>query len=302
MGFIKIDTDGDLLSAEDFEVKMIKCGREHCMPQKAVERRPFPIPYNSLHYVFHGGGYVVAGKDKLRVKSGEIFLLFADAENAYYPNPADPWNYIWADFTGSGLERVFARCGLTRENPVFRPAVPNSAFDVFLKMYDAFNSSRSPYTDSSAYFMLLLSKMLDQAGDGRGENADRVRLNRVRQKGLVREALTFLNDNYRADVSMADVSDNIGVSPSYLTGLFARELGISPMQYLTYFRIANACDLLKVGKYSVGDVGAMTGFVDPLYFSRCFSKAKGVAPSEYAARRAQDDPWEFFKQANIDCR
>ena len=48
------------------------------------------------------------------------------------------------------------------------------------------------------------------------------------------------------------------------------------------YRIKKACELLKLGKYTVTEVALYTGIQDIYYFSKLFKSVVGVSPSKYA--------------------
>ncbi len=60
----------------------------------------------------------------------------------------------------------------------------------------------------------------------------------------------------------------------------------SPIDYLTEYRINEACKLLRAGNLSIAEVAVSVGFFDQFYFSRVFKRAKGVPPSKYFAAQA----------------
>lgn len=72
-------------------------------------------------------------------------------------------------------------------------------------------------------------------------------------------------------------------STEYLTRLFKRETGMTPLQYLKNRRLENAASILAVmyGKGNISETARLCGFSDPLYFSRQFRKKYGVSPREY---------------------
>ena len=57
--------------------------------------------------------------------------------------------------------------------------------------------------------------------------------------------------------------------------------GKSPKEYLTEYRIKQACHLLRETDLSVSAIAYSVGFENNLYFSKAFRKQKGVSPSEY---------------------
>ena len=58
-------------------------------------------------------------------------------------------------------------------------------------------------------------------------------------------------------------------------------VGQSPIDYLTDYRISEACYLLKNSNLSIAEIAVSVGFFDQFYFSRVFKKVKGVPPSRY---------------------
>ena len=94
-------------------------------------------------------------------------------------------------------------------------------------------------------------------------------------------ALRFIRYNYSHDISIHDIARAVGISRSHLYRLFMESVGLSPTEYLTQFRVNQACALLRNSALSVKEVASSVGFSDPLYFSRVFKKYKGTAPSRY---------------------
>ena len=74
----------------------------------------------------------------------------------------------------------------------------------------------------------------------------------------------------------------------YLRKLFQKETGITPLQYLNGLRLQFAAEALRnahAQSSSMADIARMSGFREPLYFSRMFKKKYGISPSFF--RQAQ---------------
>ncbi len=73
----------------------------------------------------------------------------------------------------------------------------------------------------------------------------------------------------------------------YLRKLFKKEVGVTPLEYMTGLRMKKAEIMLSSAwsrDYSVAEVAEMCGYSDPLYFSRVFNKHFGCSPSAFAKR------------------
>ncbi len=76
----------------------------------------------------------------------------------------------------------------------------------------------------------------------------------------------------------------------YLRKLFKKEMGVTPLEYMTRLRMKKAESLLTAlgaRDYTMSEIAGLCGYEDALYFSRVFKKAYGVSPTAYAARREQ---------------
>ena len=108
----------------------------------------------------------------------------------------------------------------------------------------------------------------------------------------VLNAIKYIQFNYSHDISIDDVAKSVGVSRSHLYRVFMLNVGKSPIDYLTEYRINEACKLLRAGHLSIAEVAVSVGFFDQFYFSRVFKRAKGVPPSKYFATQADTAPAE----------
>ena len=80
---------------------------------------------------------------------------------------------------------------------------------------------------------------------------------------------------------MEDIAAYVGISRSHLFRSFQTYMGKSPKEYLSEYRIRQACHLLKETGLSVSTIAYSVGFENNLYFSKAFKKQKKVSPSEY---------------------
>ena len=94
-------------------------------------------------------------------------------------------------------------------------------------------------------------------------------------------AIKYIQFNYSHDISIDDIAKAVGVSRSHLYRVFMSNVGQSPIDYLTNYRISEACYLLKNSELSIAEIAVSVGFFDQFYFSRVFKKNKGVPPSRY---------------------
>jgi AraC family transcriptional regulator len=95
----------------------------------------------------------------------------------------------------------------------------------------------------------------------------------------LRTALDYVGDNLAADLSLADIAREVGLSPYHFSRMFKISMGISPHQYVMRQRIERAKVLLKRTDLPVGVVAREVGFASSSHFAQQFRRLVGFAPS-----------------------
>lgn len=80
------------------------------------------------------------------------------------------------------------------------------------------------------------------------------------------------------DYTVPELAAICGMSESYFKRLFALKYGMPPKRYMVQLKIDHACELLRLGRYTVSQVAAMCRFSDVYFFSRQFKQVMGVSP------------------------
>lgn len=84
-----------------------------------------------------------------------------------------------------------------------------------------------------------------------------------------------------AELSVKWLSSQIYINENYLSRMFRKEMNTPLVKYITQKRLETAREYLNNGYTNLGQVSRLAGFADPLYFSKCFKKQYGIAPSQY---------------------
>ena len=95
-------------------------------------------------------------------------------------------------------------------------------------------------------------------------------------------AKDFIDRNYMdLDISLKTVADAVGLSPSYLSMLFKKEIGRNLSEYITLVRVERSKELLCCTSKMIYEVAYEVGFHDYRYFSQIFKKHTGMTPRQF---------------------
>ena len=93
--------------------------------------------------------------------------------------------------------------------------------------------------------------------------------------------LAFIDQHYSRDVTIADLSDKLMYSSTYINRMLKQQCGNTFNDLLCEKRMHVAKELLKSSKMPVGDIAKATGFNSIQSFNRGFKTMTGVTPTAY---------------------
>ncbi len=93
--------------------------------------------------------------------------------------------------------------------------------------------------------------------------------------------LAFITQHYSQDVTIADLSDKLMYSPTYINRMLKQQCGSTFNDLLCEKRMQVAKELLKSSRMPVGDIAKATGFNSIQSFNRVFKTVAGLTPTAY---------------------
>ncbi len=101
------------------------------------------------------------------------------------------------------------------------------------------------------------------------------------------DIITYLQINYRSEITLAMLSQRFHLSREYLCRYFKRVTGKTILTFLSEIRITHAKSLLLTTQYPIADIGAVCGFQAPGNFYKVFKKHTGLSPQEFRKIRRE---------------
>lgn len=264
-------TEKELVSLAVYNV-----GYQKCDPQ--YQWGPGVRDHYLIHHIISGKGRLNANQTDFSLQAGDSFLVYPGTEISYTADADEPWEYAWVGFNGSDAPIILKATDFTPSYPV----VTNTPYGKeithqLLHIYEARGRDFESAVEMTGRLYTALALFLKGASHTPVQN---------NYHTYVQKAIEFIAANYSYPITVEDIADHVGLSRSHLFRSFELVLQLSPKEYLSQFRIKQACYLLRHSSLSITAIANSVGFESSLYFSKAFKKAKNVSPREYAKKNA----------------
>lgn len=104
---------------------------------------------------------------------------------------------------------------------------------------------------------------------------------------VVGPALSALHERPAHPWTLAELARRIATSRTVLVTRFSHLVGVSPMRYLTRWRIQLASTQLVQSSTKVASIGAQVGYDSEAAFSRAFKRETGLSPAMWRRNRQE---------------
>ena len=246
-----------------------RANQENCSKDKKKIDQIFS--YTSFHYITAGYGYF----NGARLGAGQFFCAEKNQYVCYYPDPEEPWSYIYFDFAGeepgnAGLLRQLVGESHWGDFPYLAEA------HQILQLYFVYADRQqdNPVFNRAIVDMILALHSTGAAQPPQRSTADK-HVAKIRQ---------YIDTHFEDKLTIEELADRFFLSRPYVRNLFMRYLGLSPKQYLQKVRMEKARELLLQTNYEIRLIASSVGYSDQLAFSKVFKQHYGCAPTQFRNR------------------
>ena len=257
------------------------CGtyRLYTQPQLPTYRPRGRIDFQLLYIASGQAHFLFDNKDTV-VTAGHMVIYRPKEMQRYIYYGVDQTEVYWVHFTGSDVTNILRKYGITDDIRVIYTGTSLEYSRIFKQMIFELQQCQFDYEE-------LLSLLLRQIFISIHRQINKKReIKNEYVEAEMETAIQYFNEKYNTTINIESYALSRGVSISWFIRSFKQYADITPMQYIVSLRITNAQMLLENTNYSVKEISYIVGYDNPLYFSRIFTKQKGVSPSEYRKRLA----------------
>ena len=126
--------------------------------------------------------------------------------------------------------------------------------------------------------LLMLSLLRECGASGKEKPAHIVH----GEKEIIRRTQQYISTHVREKLTVPSVARQVDVSPSYLTALFHKNLGIAPGEYIRRVKLQESKRLIRENRLNFTQIAQTLQYSTVHHFSRQFKENFGITPSEYA--------------------
>lgn len=107
----------------------------------------------------------------------------------------------------------------------------------------------------------------------------------LKKNSVISKSITmcieYIYNHIHDRITIEDLAEHTDLSPSYLSRLFKKELGIAVSDYIREKKIDKAQNLLKYSDFSLVEIANYLSFSSQSHFIQTFEKLVGMTPKKY---------------------
>ena len=224
--------------------------------------------YSELALVTEGAATIYLSGKKYLVPKGHLILILPNRVHEY--TDESPSRLQCAVFSNDHIPAFFEQIG---DGDIEYPIIDLSD-DAFLTE-EILNAPIGNTVKLCGILNLLCNKALESSRVVEGMD---------RGASVLRDAVEYISENFKSDITLKDVSKRIGYNEKYLSTLLHSLTGMNFRRFLSSYRVEYAKHLLhskESESQRIHEVAAECGFTSMNSFNRVFLELTGKTPSEY---------------------
>ncbi len=227
----------------------------------------------TIHLVVSGKGTLHYNGNFYSLSANDIFVLPPNELIGYYPDPSDPWDYIFFTFTGTYVPQYLQDIGFSSEEPIRTCKNPSAILPLFKAFFEK-HHAKIPvsYFETTA----LLFQLFNAACAAHSQAIEEIK------PDLVNEAISLIELHYlSSSLTVQYIADTLFVSHASLCKRFKEKTGQTVIAYINQRRMEYAEELLCNTSLTATQIAYMSGFNEYTYFLLKFKNKHKMTTQEY---------------------
>ena len=238
------------------------------LPADCTDFHLYYVAAGQIHFLCEGKEYIVSADHMVLLQPNhqqQIYEYFVKETSEVY----------WVQFNGINVKYILEHFDMPLDKIAFYCGYSIYYSRIFSTMINELQLANKGFQELVDMLLRQIFLLVQRHGEKHATSTS---------TSICKEidyACYFFNKHYNENINIEDFAKSIGMSVSWFLKNFKQATAMTPMQYILNIRMNNAAGLLETTDYSVAEISDIIGYDNPLYFSRIFSKQKGISPSEY---------------------
>jgi len=230
-----------------------------------------------ISYYLKGQDRVLIGKRRYTAKEGDLFLI-----PPHCPHGSEP--------SDKQLQFEMLQVKFTLKHPLPLPS-PSYAHvgypsDLLFAFHSLVNEFHMQRPQRETMMRLNLAQMILLVNRRTLLKEKTYQTCPARDPRIVEERIAkvacYIQTNHARELTLTEIARANGYSPSTLSHVFKRHVGISPVKYLINYRLSQALEMMGHTDRKLEDIAFEIGFKSVYHFSQLFKNRYNHSPRRYA--------------------
>ncbi len=232
-------------------------------------KQPLFTKEYKIFLVTNGSGSLLLNGKSFPLFESCVFFVYAGT--TFELSGTSDFEYMYISFTGEALEGMLESFNISEDEPVYYNLASLKEF-----WFSSHRRARKAYyiaiTKGTLFYTISFLTPEHKNPD-------------FKDKEPYALIFSYINAHYtELDFCLKKVAYTFSYTPKYLSAVFYKEKGLCFKDYLAQKRINHALSLIERDDLtSISEIACLSGFSDPLYFSKVFKKITKYTPSDFIA-------------------
>lgn len=229
-------------------------------------------PFSELFYVIGGRGSFLTEEATHPIMAGDFIIINANTSHTEKSSPDMPLEYI-----SVAVKDIYFTFDGYDEYTVFNCQEEQKDLKFYMTaiLQELMDKNHNYATVCQNLLEILVIQLMRWTNHSfKIESTTRIHRECMKIK-------RYIEFNYAQEITLDNLARLSHINKYYMSHVFTKCFGSSPIQYLCQIRIQSSKDLLANTDFSITDVASLSGFSSHSYFAQCFQKDCGMTASAY---------------------
>lgn len=249
---------------------VLNCGHFYCQEGYSIRREGNTVPLllyiieGTFHLEYEGREYTATNKD----------ILLIDGQKPHYYYSGANCEFLYVHYAGSISNKLTNHLISQNGGPLFHAENHAQIYklvnDPIAKLY--YGQSITDVELSCMIYTCLCKLQESLSGSHFYAETDNFE---------IAESIHYIRNHLEQELNLELLASQANLSTYYYAHLFKKEMGISPMEYISRCRIGLAKTMLKTTQQSIGEIAETLGYSSSSSFINAFSSRVGTSPLKF---------------------